>query len=205
VKPGDFYLGVVNLLGVVAPGAVFLLLRNFQPNEWWGHNYAIPDWLIFGGVAYVLGQLLLAATEIFNETVPWFTWGLFRKLHHDVDTFRSAASEWLALAKNDSNQSKFHTALSYLRLKSPAAAAEVDHHMADYKLLRNLVLVLAVDGAIRVFVEHRYGPAGIELGLLLVCVLAFVRMYYWSELLAFQYVCLMFRDTSPAQPKEDSP
>lgn len=147
--------------------------------------------LIFAGIAYLIGQFLLAVTEIFNEAVPYFKWGIFRHLHHDLDAFRKKASERLALVENDSDQSKFHTALSYLRLKNQAASGEVDHHMADYKLLRNLVVVLAIDSAMRAFTKpHQYRVVGIELVLVVICIVAFVRMYNWAQLLAFQYVCL---------------
>lgn len=76
MKPIDFYLGVVNFLGVLVPGAVFLFLRNLPPDTWSIPGTGIPQWLAFGGVAYLIGQLLLAITEWLNSCMPYFTGGL---------------------------------------------------------------------------------------------------------------------------------
>ena len=191
MKPSDFFLGVVNFLGVLVPGAVFLFLRNFELTTW-NAKTPIPEWLVFGGFAYLIGQFLLAVTEMFNDWVRYFRWGIFRTLYRDVKGFRERASKQLSLHQSDSDSSKFHSALSYLRIKNSAASSDVDHHMADYKLLRNLVLVLAIDGTIRACMKpHQLGEAGLEFLLMLICFGAFVRMYNWAQLLAFQYVGLL--------------
>src|SRR4051812_4707441 len=104
-----------------------------------------PPWLLFGGVSYLVGQLLLAVTEIVNEVAEPTTRLVFRDLRDDVEKFRRRASERVESMTIGSRQARFHTALSYLRLHKAEAAAEVDHHMADYKLLRNLVAVLLID------------------------------------------------------------
>lgn len=202
MKPSDFFLGVVNFLGVLVPGAALLFLRSFDPSAWSLAKSPIPDWLVFGGFAYLIGQLLLAVTEVFNDAVPYFKGWIFRKVYLDVKAFRERASKRLELADSDSPSSKFHSALSYLRINNAAATGEVDHHMADYKLLRNLVLVLAIDAVMRAFTPQRQrGLAGLELLLMIVCFGAYVRMYNWAQLLAFQYVCLIHSDPK-AQDKD---
>jgi hypothetical protein len=199
MKPSDFFLGVVNFLGVLVPGAVLLFLRSFEVKDWNATMLPLPDWLIFGGIAYLIGQLLLAATEILNEAVGPFgqvfrNMRVVRELYQDVGAFREEASERLtkvSSVKQLSDQSKFHNALSYLRTKDPTASADVDHHMADYKLLRNLIAVLGIDITARALVEHQYIKVAIEFVLLAFCIVAFVRMYNWAQLLAFQDVCLI--------------
>ena len=75
--------------------------------------------------------------------------------------------------------------------------------MTDHKLLRNLILVLAIDGTIRAFTQpSQCRVAGLELVLMIVCFGAFVRMYNWAQLLAFQYVCLIHRN--PDRQGKDS-
>ena len=186
MKPSDFFLGVVNFLGVLVPGAILLLLRGWT----FGiiKDGTVPQWLVFGGVAYVLGQFLLGVTE-------WLNWipnhvPLPGTVHKDVVHFRDLAAWQLGLLKDSSLQAQFHVALSYLRINSAEAAAEIDHHMADYKLLRNLVAVLAID------LVARYPQGSTEFVpwealALLACFIAFLRMFNWAQLLAFQYVCLI--------------
>ncbi|HEY5618642.1 MAG TPA: hypothetical protein VIK60_11920 [Vicinamibacterales bacterium] len=190
MKPADFFLGVVNFLGVLVPGAVLLILR--VPLKAWTLDASpIPPWLLFGGVSYLAGQLLLAATERVNDTAEPLACLISPELRRDVDTFRDQASGQVELMKIGSRQAKFHTALSYLRTQKTEAAAEVDHHMADYKLLRNLLAVLLIDLTARVTLGSPILVLLLEAGAFMVCLLAFVRMFCWAELLAFQYVCLL--------------
>src|SRR2546428_5981174 len=149
MKPGDFFLGVVNFLGVLVPGAALLLLRGPSLQGWHLTAGPVPPWLIFSGAAYLAGQFLLAVTEALNSMAAGAAKQISRTLHNDIAAFRHEASERLELIRIGSPGSKFHTALSYLRTRNAAAAAELDHHMADYKLLRNLFAVLVIDLLIR--------------------------------------------------------
>jgi hypothetical protein len=82
----------------------------------------------------------------------------------------------------------FHTALSYVRLNHAEAVGEVDHHMADYKLLRSLTAVFLFDVAISIGVAPRnYALYPVEVGLSALSFLCFVRMYNWARFLAFDY------------------
>lgn len=91
MKPSDFYLGVVSFLGVSVPDAVFLFLRNLPQDTWSIRGTSIPPWLVFGSIAYLIGQLLLAITEWFNNCAPYFNWWPFRRLHRDVELLRRKA------------------------------------------------------------------------------------------------------------------
>lgn len=197
-KPSDFFLGVVNFLGVLVPGAVFLflLLRHLPAQAWLQR----PNWTAFAVAAYILGCLLLAASEILNLTVDWLTKRFlpkfdtklreveadFRQRHHDLMCPETAGEK----VEGDLNDRgfRFHTALSYVRLRNAEAAAEVDHHMADYKLLRGLVAVLLVNVAISLGIAPRNCPLLVtEAGLAALAFLCFVRMYNWTRFLAFDY------------------
>ncbi len=205
-KPGDFYLGVVSFLGVLLPGAIFifLLMTTFP-----GGQAKLHDWRVFGSAAYVCGHLLLAASEILNSTadrVAKVLWpGLSQELgfielkwrdaHHDFICAEKAGNKGALKARGFS----FHTALSYVRLRNPEAAAEVDHHMADYKLLRSLVLVLLLNSVIVVWIPpHSFGWAFLEILISALAYLCFVRMYNWARYLAFSYSLLLSSvQTSP--------
>src|SRR5262249_19856223 len=147
---------------VLVPGAVlitiqgpaFLELLGQRPQSlaaWLGESTA--HWLIFGGAAYIAGQLLLALTEFLNPGADLLAplWRrlhlapLWRQLHEDIGVLRSKVAGLLLAEIPGGNGSLFHAAISSVRLGSSEAAAEVDRHMADYKLLRNLVGVVVVD------------------------------------------------------------
>ena len=197
MKPADFFLGVVNFLGALVPGAVLLYLR-VPPRVWSLATDAISPWLVFGGFSYLTGQLLLGVTELLNDTAEPAALRIFSTLHNDLGEFRTRAIKHCELLRVGSRQARFHTALSYLRTQKAEAAAEVDHHMADYKLSRNLLVVLGIDLIARgAAVSPQIGILILEGTLLVLCFIAFVRMFCWAELLAFQYVCLL------TEPKEE--
>ena len=175
---------------MLVPGAVLLFLR-VDPDGWTRAVSPLPPWLLFGGLSYLVGQLLLAATEWINACAEPVASVLFSCLRQDVCAFREEATDRIALMTIGSLEARFHTALSYLRTKNAEAAAEVDHHMADYKLLRNLIAVLFIDLLAPSIASPHVCVLVIEFILLMACFLAFVRMFCWAELLAFRYVCLI--------------
>src|SRR5262245_48214001 len=220
-KPGDFFLGVVTFLGVLVPGAVLITIqgpaflellgqKDQSLTVWLGESTA--HWLIFGGVAYIAGQLLLALTEFLNPgadlLAPLWRWlhlaplwrrlhlaPLWRQLHEDIGVLRSKAAGLLPAEIPGGNGSLFHAAISSVRLGSSEAAAEVDRHMADYKLLRNLVGVVLVDLAVSAVRQPRSVVlTTVELVLGVLSFVAFVRVFYWTQLLAFEYVVLIHKD-----------
>jgi len=74
--------------------------------------------------------ILLAATELLNDVAVYVAWAfttLVRKIRRDTSHPSSV-----------SMVRPFMKAISFVRLRSAAAAGEIDRQMADYKLLRNL-------------------------------------------------------------------
>lgn len=212
-KPADFFLGVVNFIGDLVPGAILLslLLLRLSPCEWQCRAlWPRVDWLIFGVAAYVAGQLLLAVSELLNDAVDLFSrlaqHDSFEKLKELENEFRTVHRNlmWPGRDKEkvgnwlERRSFAFHTALSYVRLKNATAAAEVDHHMADYKLLRCLLVMLPVI----VWVStHSWWLQLIELALGFVVFLAFARMYNWARYFAFDYALQLSGPPAPSDKK----
>jgi len=206
-KPGDFYLGIVDFLGVLVPGAVLVVLQGgrlhsalTQSMSSTASTFFLPNsptnWAIVIGTGFIAGQLLLALSELLNRPalpVLCAVDAIVPGPAAYIGTLEERAAGLLkAGSVGDSGPTVFHAAISYLRLEAPEAVAEVDRHMADYKLLRNLVAVFLVD----FLLSLALGPwdrmrlvADAVLGLL--SFLAFARMFGWAQLLAFQYCCLV--------------
>lgn len=213
-KPSELFLGVVNFLGVMVPGAIFcfLLLRRLPV----GTGSKWSNWMVFAAAAYVFGQLLLAVSEILNRSVDGvagrLSAGLDAKLWEVEKEFRQwyrNAMQINPVDKKSEDRSDsaffFHTALSYVRLNHAEAAGEVDHHMADYKLLRSLVAVFLFDVIISIGVAPRfYFLYMVEVGLAALSFLCFVRMYNWARFLAFDYA-LSISHLKPSAPAASTP
>ena len=199
-KPSDFFLTVTSFLGILVPGAVLIfmlhdrLLPVFCDQPW------ATRWVVITVAAYVAGQILAALTESLNlVATPRMT--IFRALGKDVCRFEQKLP--VTLPDGVDRGTKFHAALSLLRGSNPAAAAEIDHLMADYKLLRSLVGVFVIDWLFSFSLPgHTWSsPRSILDGVLAVLTfLTFVRLYNWALLLAFQccYLSPPERSTSSA-------
>jgi hypothetical protein len=100
----------------------------------------------------------------------------------------------------DGKRTVFHAALSLLRLDAPEAAAEVDRHMANYKLLRSLTVVFSVDLGVSLALGPRSSERlSFDLIAAVLSFVAFARMFAWAQLLAFQY-CRLMSSRSATKP-----
>lgn len=192
VKPADLLLDVVEFLGVLVPGAilVFLHLPRLGPE---GHPASATECAIVLAAGFIAGELLLALTEPLNDWALPAAKYIYPGLRSDTLRMEQAAAPSLRAATvRAAGATCFHAALSRLRLEAPAAAGEVDRHMAQYKLLRNLVGVCCVDLAISL----AFGPRSaerllVDAAVALLSFAAFTRMFAWAHLLAFQYCRLL--------------
>src|ERR1700693_56881 len=192
-KPSDFYLGIVDFLGVLVPGAVLVLMRGYCIRPALSNPGSATEWTIFLGTAFIAGQLLLALSELLNGLALPVAGVFSHQRREGVRELKKRAAPLLeAGTVEDAELTVFHAALSYLRLKNGEAAAEVDRHMADYKLLRNLVVVFLTDFLATLTLEPCSCARMISVGVLAVLsFVAFARMLGWAHLLAFQYCCLI--------------
>jgi hypothetical protein len=192
-KPSDFYLGIVDFLGVLVPGAVLVFMQGYRILPALSNPSSVTDWTIFLGTAFITGQLLLALSELLNGLAPSVAGFFSPQLREGVDELEKAAASLLEKGiVGKTGPTVFHAALSYLRLKNGEAAAEVDRHMADYKLLRNLVAVFVTDFLASLILGPRSCARLIFDGVLaFLSFIAFARMLGWAHLLAFQYCCLI--------------
>jgi hypothetical protein len=193
-KPADFYLGIVDFLGMMVPGAVLVFLEAGWIQRVFRVSVLEPPWLIFAAAAYLFGHLLLASTELLNkpaQTVAFWIWFL-RPADEEAGRLEKLCKPFLGKAASENSGANFHAALSWLRLKHAEAAAEIDRHMAGYKLLRNLVAVFFLDLLFRLPAWRESWPRLFaDLILMFLFSLAFVRMLQWAYLLAFQYCVLI--------------
>jgi hypothetical protein len=191
-KPSDFFLSAVTFFGVLVPGTILVFLQGDRLLSPFGFRLEDLHWLVIVGVGYVFGHFLLAFSDLFNDlgdrTVAkiWCSpWQRVEQLTRKVELPEAVRSM--------DPRHVFHAAHSLVRLKHAEAALEIDRHMADYKLLRNLVLVFLIDLILTV-TAPAWPPLlariGADLGLGLLAFLAFKRMLYWARLLALEY-CLL--------------
>jgi len=215
LKPGEFFIGVIDFFGILVPGSVCIFLERqwfhnilgnpFDKNEHW-------MWAAFLIGAYVLGHFLLGLGVPFNRLL----WVFFRK---DCDAYYQDVKDKIEVPPDpcenghngfidslrslwkktsDERAKFFYRAYAFVRLKDASALAEMDRQMADYKLFRSLMLVFAIDFG-RCLLQSPKVPGRTAFSGVL-CVLAFWRFLFllnWTYRITFEYYALLKSNGKP--------
>jgi len=145
-------------------------------------------WVVMLVASYVVGQILLAVTDWLNYVAGYVAWVLPKCVSWVlIKIFRKEIPQRTPESARRFDSDSFHEALSWVRLRNAAAAGEIDHHMADYKLLRNLVAVFMIDAVWALVDKTPKYRAAVDGLLALLSFGGFVRMHYWANRLALQY------------------
>jgi hypothetical protein len=165
-KPSDLFLGVIEFFAILLPGAALVYLvqpwtaplipRRLLTND------PTTGGLAFGVLAFVVGHMLHALGGRFDKRIydSWYLRraepnhhtaieaakaGDFENLTKDPKLSTTLFARALAAAGRDANgTSLYDWCLSYTRLRSPSAAAEVDRCQADSKFFRSFSVVMLV-------------------------------------------------------------
>ncbi len=150
-KPSDFYLGVVELFGVLLPGVLLTALlhqplsddvfKALPPPK--GAAATLATYLIAG---YVLGNALRAAGQLLDIGL-YGLWVKFRGGQEDGRALLACAEQLMekhitGLERKRSGTYKW--AVSYLAIVNPTALASVSQATAESKFFRSLTIVIVV-------------------------------------------------------------
>ena len=217
-KPGDLFLGVSELFGILLPGAALLYL--VQP---WMHELvprallpggAAQSWIVFGVLAYFLGHLLhtLGAMldRLFDEYyLPWRQpehraaverrkQGLSRLKEDREASATLVGQAYLAAGESKPATSFYDWCLSLARLKSALAAAEIDRYQADSKFFRSLFLVLLLAAAILVWQDSAALASFAALGAAF-CMQRYCKLRWNAMQRAYEYFLLFHLYPDPGK------
>lgn len=165
MKPGDFMLGLLDLFGVLLPGAIATaLMLPYLPEgarlalhvESGEHASALP-WVLYGITAYALGHFVfLFGSKIDDIYDHW------RRRSHPFeadDGLQAAVKLRKELTPTFAGRgfSTFKWARCYVGIHSAAARKDIDGFEASSKFFRSLILVSAAAAAHFLFSEHEPG------------------------------------------------
>src|SRR5216683_946452 len=145
------------------------------------------QWAAFLVGAYVLGHFLLAAGVPLNRTLRFYK-------SANKDRFYQSAKKHLIVHSTTEEQARtdtFYLAYASVRLKSPAAAAEIERQMADYKLFRSLAIVFALDLAVNWWLHGRWPRLLLSSLLLALTAVRFGFLLSWTYRITFEYYELL--------------
>jgi hypothetical protein len=178
-KPSEFYVGVLDLFGVLLPGAVAAALLEPRIGDLiFGSLVSRPSsetatWAAFLLIAYFLGHLIFLLGSTLDR---WYD-----KLRKRFDPYDDRSAYQAATSVRDSILTEqerkplntFQWARSVLLAICPAAAQDVHKLEADSKFFRSLLVVTTLAGLL-LFMEGNLVAGAIAVVLVVPC---FVRYY----------------------------
>jgi hypothetical protein len=205
-KPSDFFVGAIEFLGVVVPGAVLALLHGSAFLGVIGSSARdLNDrglyWSVLAIASYVLGQLLLAIGEFIPDAV------VNASDRYDADGWHGTLKKALPGPSCESRGDAFNRAFSYLQLENAGAAvAEIERRAGDFKLVRSLALLGIIDLAFA-SLNGTATPsrAFVDVVLAVMFFLRSMQLHSWRDRLAFEYATLYLNRVSGPKPQHDGP
>lgn len=203
MKPGDLFLGALDLFGILMPGIVLaaILYRQYGcaidallPGEMDATGRLVGFFVggyIVGHLAFMMG----VALDFVYDRVRRWVWPIDRYPAYLAATRvrQAVLGDAFETAFNDCQDGRreaintYRWAMSSLLARAPAAHAEVVRIEADQKLFRTLVVV-AITTAVVAAMNRMLWHAGIAFALGVACFLRYVGQRFKSTRRAYEHV-----------------
>jgi len=196
-KPSDFFIGVIDFFGILVPGATLLFLyRERLPEALKLHlgSDRATWWAAFLVGSYVVGHFLLGIGVPLNRLLRFFR-------PESKDRFYNEVKQAIKLPPGlrENRTDAFYRAYSFVRMNNnPAALAEIERQMADFKLFRGLTLVFLLDSLFGYFRQAGPWPRLVSGMLFIVAGWRFLFLLGWTYRITFESYALLRGSRSDA-------
>jgi hypothetical protein len=217
-KPSDLFLGVIEFFAILLPGAAFVYLIQPWTAAFVPAELRPPDdttrWIVFLVLAYIVGHVLHAFSGKLDRSIYDSLYLRYAEPSHYQAVQLIKNKQLAALrehkelsgtlyaralfraGKDAYGTSLYDWCLSFIRLQSPAAAAEVDRCQADSKFFRSLAVVMLT--AILVGVaKGSLMAAGISLLILIFSIWRFCALRWEATKRVYEFYLLLHQYPSP--------
>lgn len=201
IKPGDFFVGVIDLFSILLPGTLLaaslaILIPTPPPLQ---NLLAVGGarWVAFALAAYALGHfafLLSARLDPHYDRFRDRKWPDFKAAGSPFEEATKLRDAQIARPKGpeDHRINTFKWAKTVLMLRAPAALADVNRYEADSKFFRSLVVVLPAVGLIA-GLKEMWLVLPVALVLARVSFSIYAEQRYKSTQWAYHYVIVLGR------------
>ena len=196
-KPSDLFVSVIDFFGILVPGAVLMFLHGEYLLRLLGK--APSDDKVFYWIGFFVGFFLLGHF-LTGLGVLLLNWA-YRLSLNEVDLYYKEVEQEISLPVPKKNRKDaYHRAYSFIRLNSAAGIAEIDRHVAEYKLFRALAIAFVID--------RGFAFAALEVRHIIVSALIvllswfrFATLVCWTQRITFEYYVLLTKTKeTKAQP-----
>jgi hypothetical protein len=195
MKPSDFFVSVIDFLGILLPGAVLLSIHGNLLLKRLDGSLPIDGqsshWIVFLVLSYIIGQFLLGIGVRLNDLDERYSPKKKDKYYQEVK------SEIQLPEGVETRRDTYYRAYSFVRLMSAAAIAEVDRQTAEYKFFRSLTIVFLLDIPLAwASGSFNWPRALIAFILALLSLWRFLFLLDWSQRLTFEFYHLIKKESS---------
>ena len=155
MKPGDFFVGVIDFFSILLPGSLLagtfaVMLPLPAPLE----PLLASDtakWVAFALAAYALGHFIFLISALLDGLYDLYRPRRWPRSDDEEQPFKQANALRYAqfpIGKSDQGlpMNTFKWAKSVLMIRAPAALAEVNRYEANSKFFRSMAVVLPIGG-----------------------------------------------------------
>lgn len=205
VKPGDLYVGVVEVFSVLLPGAALAAyaltiepIGAFVGKIEYLKRDALAQWVAFAFAAYALGHFIYSIAARLDDTYDVIRPILWRD-NRAYELAKNLQVARLGASNTSIPMNPFSWAKSMLTLYSPTALAQVHRLEADSKFFRSMFVVLVMIAAVTAS-SGQWGSM-IAAAAALLSYWRYVEQRHKSNEWTFRHVIVLCTTTAPAQPR----
>lgn len=144
-KPGDFFVGIIDLFAIFLPGGVLTFAVYTTYNTFFINFFPLSGsqyWVAFLFCSYLLGHIIFMTGARLD--VIYDIHRKKRSPYTNESAYQCATNIRNQFHNTEENESinTYHWSISYLTTHYPAAMVEIDRLVADSKFFRSLVVIL---------------------------------------------------------------
>ena len=193
VKPGDFFVGIIDLFAIFLPGGVltyliyseysyfFLTIAPLSGNQ---------NWVAFLFCSYLLGHIVFMTGARLDRLCDCQRKWLSPKINESAYQCVTIIKKSFLSDSEDKSVNTYLWSISYLNTHYPEAMVEINRLVADSKFFRSLVVIIPLISAM-LFLNHNYFQCGIILLLIVPCYLRYYGRRIKSTTRAYQYIIML--------------
>ena len=192
-KPGDFFVGIIDLFAIFLPGGVLTFVIYNEYNSFFLNVIPLTGsqyWVAFLFCAYLLGHIIFMTGARLDNLYDYHREK--RSPYTNESAYQCATNIKYKFLNNEENKSvnTYHWSISYLTTDYPEAMIEINRLVADSKFFRSLVVILPIISII-LFSNGYFLQAGLFLLLIVPCYMRYYGRRLKSTTRAYQYIVML--------------
>lgn len=194
VKPGDFFVGIIDLFAIFLPGGVLTFVIYNEYSSFFIKVAPLADnqhWVAFLFCSYFLGHIIFMTGAKLDHIYDYHR--KKRSPYTNESAYKCASNIKYMFLKKEENESvnTYHWSISFLTTHHPEAMMEISRLVADSKFFRSLVVILPLISII-LFSNGYCLQAGLFLLLIVPCYMRYYGRRLKSTTRAYQYIVVLY-------------